>query len=128
MAGPEAAGMAEACEPIQAVERLVSEDGELVTAMTAITSNVVGEVDAALAVLQDIDNEQIKHNYKLINALHEVQGVVQIAHELFGKVEDFFHFSMESETMTAATVGLNSSPPDTKDLCDLMGLLQTNLA
>ena len=30
--------------------------------------------------------------------------------------------------MTAATAGLNSSPPDTKDFCDLMGLLKTKLA
>ena len=90
LAGPEAAGMAQAGERMQTVEHLVSTVGELVTAMTAITSNVVGEVDAALAVLQDIDNEKIKQSYELMSALHDVQGVVQLADEFIAKVEDFF--------------------------------------
>lgn len=124
MAGSKAA----ACKHIQSVQDLVSADGELVTAIKDITSNVVGEVDAVLGILQGIDNELIKHTCELMTALHEVQGVVQLANEFLAKVEDFFHFSMESKTMRAATAGLNRSPPDTKHLCDLIGLLKKNLA
>ena len=124
MGGPEAAGMAQDIrERMQTAIDLVS---NFVTTIEAITLKVVATVNAALAFFQDIDNEEIKRSYQLKTALHEVERVAQLADTLFVKVETFFHF-IKGETMAAATAGLNSSPPDTKDLCDLMALLKTNL-
>ena len=128
MGGLEAAGMSQdmALRRMQKVIDIISKGGELLTAMEAFTSNMVGTLDAALAFLQDIRYEKIKCSYELMKALHEVERVLQLADELFARVKDFFHFT-ESDTMTAATAGLHSSS-DTKHLCDLMGLLKTTLA
>ena len=62
-----------------------------------------------------------------MTALQKILEVAQLADELFARVKDFFHFT-ESDTMAAATAGLNRSPPDTKHLCDLMDLLKTKLS
>ena len=104
MGGLEAAGMSQdmALRRMQKVIDIISKGGELLTAMEAFTSNMVGTLDAALAFLQDIHYEKTKHSYELTKALQEVERVVQLADELFARVKDFFHFT-ESDTMTAAT-------------------------
>lgn len=126
IAGPEAIGMAGVRIAIQNVTDLLR--GDFVIAVVSFSSTVIKTVDTILAVFEKIDDEEVKHSYELMTALHDVQDVVQHAEEFLEKVEDFFHFSIESKTMANATAGLNCSPLDLKPLCDLMGLLKMKIA
>ena len=121
MGGPEAAGMAQ--DNLEHMKTATNFISEFFTVVKAITSNVVGTIDAALAHL---DNEEIKLGYEVMTILQEILEVAQLADDFFVKVEDFFH--MESESLAATMIGLkNSQYKDTNGLSAFMDQLKARL-
>ena len=107
---------------VEDVVSIVQNGSKLVTAVEEFCSNLSTAVDKALAILQEVQNEEIKKVYEVKTALHDLIEVVEAAYAFLDKVDDVFYFC-QSPSMTAAREGLSREPPDLKRLNDLMGLL-----
>ena len=106
---------------------IVAGGGPIVFKLLELAPEVVTVAQKVQAVLQEVHNEEIKHNYKVKAAVHDLTLVVELAYAFLDRVDDIFYYC-QSNSMAAAREGLNCSPPNLQPLRDLMSQLGNSLA
>ena len=95
--------------------------------MQEFATVVVQVKQQVVVVLQVIDKEEIKHQYKVRAALHDLKLVVEAAYAFLYKVDDVFYYC-QSNSMSSVIQELNRPRPNLQSLHDLMGHLGQLLA
>ena len=88
---------------------------------------VVTVTQQVMVVLEEIDDEEIKHNYKVRAALHNLKLVFEAAYAFLDKVDDVFYYC-QSNSMSSVIQELNRPHPNLQSLHDLMDHLGNLLA
>ena len=119
--------MARCAQAINDLTITVEVGSSVVSQLQEFAPVVVTVTQKVVVVLQVIDNEGIKHEYKVRAALHDLKLVVEAAYAFLDKVDDVFYYC-QSNSMSSVIEELNCPRPNLQSLHDLMGHLGNLLA
>lgn len=119
--------MARCAQAINDLAITVEVGSSVVSQLQEFAPVVVTVTQKVVVVLQVIDNEGIKHEYKVRAALHDLKLVVEAAYAFLDKVDDVFYYC-QCNSMSSVIQELNRPHPNLQSLHDLMDHLGNLLA
>ena len=119
--------MAQCAKAINDLANIVEVGSPVVSKLQEFAPVVVTVKQQVVVVLQVIDNEEIKHEYKVRAALHDLKLVDETAVAFLNKVDDVFYYC-QCNSMSSVIQELNCPRPNLQSLHNLMGHLGNLLA